>query len=65
MRSGILRDEGFDLLVDGVQRTFRDLKDSAYEAARTLKRMNRNSIIEIRDRSTGQKQIILEDGRLG
>jgi hypothetical protein len=28
-----------------------------------LKRRNRNNIIEVRDRSTGQKQIMLEDGR--
>jgi len=66
MKSGILReDEGFELLIDGVQRTFRDVKASAYDAARELKRRNRNNIIEIRDRSTGQKQIMLEDGRTG
>jgi hypothetical protein len=66
MRNGILRDdEGFDLLVDGVQRTFRDEKDNAYAAARVLKQSNRNSIVEIRDRSTRQKLIMLEDGRTG
>lgn len=66
MRNGILReDEGFDLLVDGVQRTFRDVKDNAYAAARELKRRNRNNIIEVRDRATGAKLIMLEDGRTG
>ena len=66
MKNGVLReDEGFDLLVDGVWRTFRDLQESAYGAARLLKAKNRNSIIEIRDRATGQKQIMLEDGRTG
>jgi hypothetical protein len=65
MRNGILReDEGFEILIDAVQRTFRDEKDNAYAAARELKRVNRGSIIEIRDRSTGQKQIMLEDGRM-
>jgi hypothetical protein len=58
-------DEGFDLLVDGRERTFRDLKGTAYDAARELKRLNRNSIIEIRERATGKKMIMLEDGRLG
>ena len=66
MRNGILReDEGFDLLVDGTQRTFRDERDNAYAAARELKRTNRNSIIEIRERATGKRQIMFEDGRLG
>ena len=66
MKSGILRDdEGFDLLVDGVPRTFRDLQEGAYAAARELKRSNRNSIIEVRDRATGKRQIMFEDGRLG
>ena len=66
MKSGILReDEGFKLLIDGVQRTFRDVKASAYDAARELKRSNRNSIIEVRDRSSDAKLIMLEDGRTG
>jgi hypothetical protein len=31
MKNGILReDEGFDLLIDGVQRTSRDERDNAY-----------------------------------
>lgn len=54
MKNGILsEEEGFDLLVDGVQRSLRDEKDSAFSAARELKRGNRNSIVEIRDGSSG------------
>ena len=64
MKSGILReDEGYDLLVNGADRTFRDEKENAYAAARVLKRANRGCIIEIRDRSTGVKVIMGEDGR--
>lgn len=66
MKTGILReDEGFEILIDGTPRTFRDGKGTAYDAARVLKRGNRNSIVEIRDRSNGAKQIMLDDGRTG
>ena len=64
MKNGILRtNEGFDLLVNGEDRTFRDVKESAYAAARVLKRANGGCIIEIRDRSTGNKVMMGEDGR--
>ena len=64
MRNGILReDEGFDLLVNGIDRTFSDTKLGAYEVARELKRRNRGCIIEIRDRSNGAKVIMGGDGR--
>jgi hypothetical protein len=64
MKSGFLReDEGYDLLVDGFNRTFSDTKAGAYEVARELKKRNRGCIIEIRDRSTGAKVIMGEDGR--
>jgi hypothetical protein len=64
MKNGILRnDEGFDILINGVARTFRDRKISAYEAGRVIKRKQRGDIIEVRDRSTGTKVVMLEDGR--
>jgi hypothetical protein len=64
MKNGILReDEGYDLLVDGFERTFSDTQGCAFEVARELKKRNRNCIIEIRDRSTGKKLIMVEDGR--
>ncbi len=43
--------------------TFRDRKDIAYEAARFAKSQHLAEIIEIVDRSTGVKLIMLEDGR--
>lgn len=56
---------GFDILINGAPRTFRDRKDTAYEAARFLKSKHLREIVEIVDRSTGQKSVMLEDGRLG
>ena len=64
MKNGILReDEGYDLIVDGVNRTFSDTQQGAFEMARSLKRTNRGSIIQIRDRSNGKTIIMFEDGR--
>jgi hypothetical protein len=64
MKNGILRDdEGFHAMVDGVDRTFSDDEPGAYEIARELKRRNPKSKIEIRDRSTGNKVRMGEDGR--
>ena len=64
MKKAILReDEGFDLLVNGIDRTFSDTKAGAYDVARELKRLNRGCIIEIRDRSNGSKVIMGPDGR--
>lgn len=64
MKSGILRDdEGYDILHNGTWRTFRDLKEAAFDAARYAKARHRGDIIEIRERCTGQKLVMLEDGR--
>lgn len=57
--------EGFDILHNGVPRTFRDVRESAYEAARFAKARHRTDIIEIVDRAAGTKMIMLEDGRTG
>jgi hypothetical protein len=66
MRNGIFRDdEGYDILHNGVRRTFRDRKEVAYEAARFAKSRNPSDLIEILDRSNGAKVIMLEDGRTG
>jgi hypothetical protein len=56
---------GFDILKNGTPRTFRDRKDIAYDAARLLKSKNPKELIEVTDRSTGQKSVMLPDGRLG
>ena len=55
--------EGFDILINGIARTFRDLRPAAHEAALYLKSKSRSEVIEIRDRSTGEKILMLEDGR--
>jgi hypothetical protein len=64
MKNGIWRDdEGFYAMVDGVERTFSDDQCGAYEIARELKRRNPKSKIQIKDRSTGNKVEMGEDGR--
>jgi hypothetical protein len=57
--------EGFQILHNGVPRTYRDNKETAYEAARFAKSRSRGDVIEIVDCSTGAKLIMLEDGRTG
>jgi hypothetical protein len=61
MRDG----EGFQILHNGVPRTFRDQRETAFEAARFAKHRARGDIIEIVDRSTGARLVMLEDGRTG
>ena len=57
--------EGFDILHNGVPRTFRDMKATAYEAARYAKSKAKGDIIEIIDRATGTRIVMLEDGWTG
>ncbi len=57
--------EGFQILHNGVPRTFRDQRETAFEAARYAKGKARGEIIEIRDCATGTKLVMLEDGRTG
>jgi hypothetical protein len=62
----IMRDnEGYDILHDGVPRTFRDRRDIAFEAARYARSKAKGEVIEILDRATGTKLVMLEDGRTG
>ena len=67
MKSGIVRDsEGYDILVNGQKRTFRDIKTVAYDAARVLKNASRGQDkVEVVDRETGQRIEMLADGRTG
>ena len=47
MRNGIFREyEGYELVVDGVNRTFSDTRQGAFEMTRNLKRTNRDSICQ-------------------
>jgi hypothetical protein len=57
--------EGYEIRYNGVPRTFRDKRDTAFHAARYAKSKARGEIIEIVDRSTGAKLVMLEDGRTG
>jgi hypothetical protein len=61
MRDG----EGYQILHNGVPRTFRDRRDTALDAAQFAKSKARGEIIEIVERSTGTKLVMLEDGRTG
>lgn len=40
--------EGYDTLVNRIPRTIRDVRESAYEPARIIKRRHRSNIVEIR-----------------
>jgi hypothetical protein len=57
MISSIIRsDEGYEILVDGQPRTFRDVKAAAYEAAGCLKTVSRyKERIEVVERATGKR----------
>jgi hypothetical protein len=51
MDNGILRpDDGFDVIVNGINRSFRDREKAAYEAARHLKERHPGELIEVRVR---------------
>jgi hypothetical protein len=65
MRNGILReDEGYDILVNRVHLTFADLKDSAYQRVRNFDGgICKHDIVEIRERSSGIKVVMMSDGR--
>ena len=61
MRDG----QGYEILHNGVPRTFRDRRETALEAAHFAKSRARSDLIEVRDCATGEKFLILADGRLG
>ena len=56
--------EGYEIRHNGVPRSFRDVKESAFAAARFAKTRHPSDIIEIIDRSTGSKMLMLPDGRV-
>jgi len=65
MKSGVLKEtDGFDILIDGVKRTFYDQYDGALAMARELKARNRASVIEIRTRLDGSVCEVLDEGRI-
>jgi hypothetical protein len=55
---------GFDIIINGVVRTFRDQREVAYDAARYLKIRHPKDFIEAFDRATSTRLIVFEDGRI-
>jgi hypothetical protein len=53
----------FEIRHDGIPRTYRDLKMTAYDAARLAKERSKDVKIEIVDLTTGEKVQIPEDRR--
>ena len=60
----MLGNEGFDIIINGVVRTFRDQREAAYDAARYLKTRHPSDFVEVLDCATGTKLIVFEDGRV-
>lgn len=54
MKNGILHnDDGYDIVVNGVQRSFRDRKETAVEAAKVI-RAREKTEVKVIERATGQ-----------
>ena len=49
--------DGFEIIVNGVVRTFRDRREAAYAAARYLKRRHPKDFVEVLDPATGTKPV--------
>lgn len=56
--------EGFDIIVNGTDRTFRDTEQSALEAARALSGRKGNDPVQVRYRATGKIVTVQADGRV-
>ncbi len=54
---------GFEILVNGVSRSFRDSKDAAYDAALVLKRRWPETAVTMKSTATGDVIKVREDGR--
>jgi hypothetical protein len=56
---------GYDIIVNGIERSHRDLKEPAYDAATFIKKRWPSERVVIRERATGGMVTMLEDGRTG
>lgn len=54
---------GFNIFLNGVQRTFRDTQPAAYEAALLLKKKYLAAAVTITNTATGAVVTMQEDGR--
>ena len=63
MKNGILRpDEGFHIVINGMDRSFRDLKKVAYDSALYHKQSHPGDLVEVRHYDTGDRYTISADG---
>jgi hypothetical protein len=65
MPDGVGPGKGYDIVINGVDRTFRDTKAIALEAAQFLKSRQPNDLVQIRDCASEALLTMLPDGRLG
>lgn len=65
MPDGFGPGKGYDLVVDGVNRSFRDRYQVAVASAIYMKERWPSSLIQIRDCENGNLITVLPDGRLG
>jgi hypothetical protein len=54
--------DGFDIIVNGVNRTFRDREDMAIAAARQLAGRKGNDPVQVRTRATGKVVTVTAGG---
>ena len=57
--------QGYEILHNGAPRTFRDRRETALEVAHFAKNKAKGDIIELRDCATGEKLVMMADGRVG
>ena len=65
MPDGIGPGKGYDIIVNGQHRSFRDLRQTAHEAAHYLKSRHEKDLVQIRDCGTGEVVAMMVDGRTG
>jgi hypothetical protein len=63
MKNGILRpEEGFHIVINGMDRSFRDRKEVAYASAIYHKQNHPADMVEVRHYDTGDRYTINADG---
>jgi hypothetical protein len=56
---------GYEIRINAVPRTHRDVKTVGFDAARFMKDRHPRDLIESVDLATGEKVLMLPDGRTG
>ena len=65
MPDGVGRGKGYDLIANGINRSFRDWIAIAIESAIYVKSKWPTDLIQVLDCGTGDLATVLPDGRLG